>query len=833
VKFLLRGLISWVFPALCLVTQASALQITSLTTANPSAAILKESGLQPRVHPTHGFHASPVVTGDAVVMQAQAWISYPIPSGQQSFSAILAYSATDAPNSKGDFNRIRVRLLVDGAEVYRAYVDKDTPPEKFTVPLGQGKSLTIDSDAEFPADRIYLVNPVFSPASAPPSRSYVLPPGVGYVNVSPASRQILFHVFRPGEPVAASAYFGGSGTSGRVSVEVRPESGASGTSSVFWVQLVPNASGAASGSFTWQVPTLRGPANVFLREEVNGNTVFQNSFRIAIAPEVDPSRVSESPFGLHLSEHGFAFLQDEFASLWGAKWARVFMDWPLIEPQQGQYDFSRMDQLVDGYKRQGMAVMGVLGETFPDWAATPGPVQYAALGKFAEATVRHYSDKIHYWDAFNEIDVKYYALLRKAIPAGTEAEVKDADMEWLRAILNGVIRGGGKTVCCSTGTALWLPWDLRAFHAGFLREDINVVSLHPYMNEVPPEVKDGAYDFAGKVRVLQSLVQRFTPAKPIWATEANYVFGPKGPNVISPHIDEHTQAEWVVRTNLMAYGMGVKYFLHMPFFYAAVRQLHLDTLAAYANMASLFSGVTWLAPLSFGTNNVYAVVGQPGQGLVGAIWTPLPWATVRLSRVDGVQFTDLYGNPISVRSDYLQISGSPIYFQSPSFANPSIALIDEAPQPPWQPLPPIATWKRSRDSVYQQRGPMIHVVSSSPITYGHQFDSPAIRVDTNSCYAIRMPARVFRGAITMEVKDAVSQQRIDPAAFAALQAIEDTSPLDVQLSVWTENSRSIQLVISGGNTPDPAISEFEVGDFQFRPCLAGFSPQLGDSSYER
>ncbi|MGO9270196.1 MAG: endo-1,4-beta-xylanase [Terriglobia bacterium] len=753
-------------------------------------------------------------------MQTQSWVSYPIPSGQRSFSAVLAYSAIDAPDSRAEFNRIRVRLLVDDKEVFRAHVDKDTPPEEFTVPLGQGKTLMIDSDAEFTEDRIYLVNPVFSPDTAPSSRSYVLPPGTGYVNVSPEPRQILFHVFRPGESVAAGAYFGGTGSSARVSVEVKPESGAQGASSAFTVPLSPGGTGAASGSFTWRVPTLRGPANVEVREDLNGKTVFQNSFRIAIAPEVDLSRVSDSPFGVHLSGHGFAYLFDEFASLWGAKWARVFVNWPLVEAQQGQYDFSRMDQLVDDYRRQGMQVMGVLGEHFPDWVATPGPAQYAAFGKFAELAVRRYSGKIQYWDVFNEVDVKYYALLRKATASGNEAEVADADIEWLRAGLNAVHRVGGKTVCCSTGTSLWLPWDLRVFKAGFL-EDIDVASLHPYMHEVPPEVKDGAYDFPGKVQALQNLIQRFNISKPIWSTETNYILGALGsPEVSAPDLDEHTQAEFDVRANLLAYSMGVKYFLHAPFFYPARRELHLDTLAAYANMASLFSGASRLPALSFGTNDIYAVVGQSGGGLVGAIWTPLSSARVSLSGVNGVQFMDLYGNPILQSSNNLQISGSPIYFRSTSFASPSIGLIEEAPQSPWQPLQPIATWKRSSNSVYQRRGDMIHVVSSRPVLDGHALDSALISVNPDSCYVFRLPARVLRGAIEMEVKDAATGKPIDSSARVWLHAIGETKPLDMQLSVRTRSASDVQLVISNDNAV-PDISEFEVGDPEFRPCLVG------------
>ncbi|PYU15308.1 MAG: hypothetical protein DMG29_07275, partial [Acidobacteria bacterium] len=97
---------------------------------------------------------------------------------------------------------------------------------------------------------------------------------------------------------------------------------------------------------------------------------------MAIAPDVDLSRIIKNNFGVHISTSGFLWLADEYASLWGAKWGRVYVRWSIVERNQGEYDFSRIDAVVDAYRRQGMRVLCVLGETSPVWAGAPSPEFY-------------------------------------------------------------------------------------------------------------------------------------------------------------------------------------------------------------------------------------------------------------------------------------------------------------------------------------------------------------------------------------------------------------------------------------------------------------------------
>jgi len=798
---------------------ARAVEFTSLGSLHPQAVVPKFVEQKSPVRVIRRFEVSPGLKAEAVLIPGQCSTSYEIPAGQRRFSGILAYSAADpsAANPAAEYNRIRTRILVDGRELFRANLDKNTPPEEFSVPLDGGRILSIKTDGEVSWDRVYLANARFGPDAQPSSRHYVLAAGIGYVDLTPEPRQLFFHVFRPGEKVAAGAFCGGAADAAQVTVEVRPESGARALSTRVAAGLSAAGPALAGGRFSWQVPDVRGPAQVSVREEVRGQTVYETGFRIAIAPEVDLARISDSPFGVHLSGWGFSFLADDLASLWGAKWGRVFVRWDFVEPQPGSYDFARMDELIDLYVGQHMRILGVLGEKMPAWAATPGPEQYAAFRKFVEATVRRYRGKIEYWDLFNEIDNKRYHLLAQAYKNGAAAGAENADLEWLRAIIAGVRSADpqARTVGCSTGSSgRFLPYHQRVFDAGLLK-DLDIVALHPYMH-VAPELKDGTFTFLGQIDALEELVGRYHTTKPIWSTEANYILGRAGePDVTVPGMDEHTQAEFVVRTNLLACAGGVHYFLHSPFNSSHRRELHLDTLAAYAQMTSMFSDATDVKLLGAGGKNIYAIAGRRAAGLVGALWTPLAWARARLGGLSGIEFFDLYGNRVAQNSDELRLSGTPLYYLARSPGEPSITLLDEAPIPPWQPLPPWAEWKRGKDSVYEERGGRLHVVTGTT-TYGHQLISAPMAVEPHARYVFRIDARVLRGTIFWAALDAVSHKRVRSDAIAVLMAQGDQRPREVELTVETGDCRSLRLVVAAANSVRPDQDEFEVSDPQFR-----------------
>lgn len=798
---------------------AHAIGTVSLTNLTPSQSTVSNPSQDghPSVYAIDSLQVQPNLSGSSLHILSESSTSFAIPSGEHSFSGILAYAVTDSSqvNNADPDNRVRLQILVDGQLVFEAGMTKNTPPLQFAIPLGAApRTLTIQSDSVSGFDRVFIVNPNLAPSTVSFSSHYLPKALAGYVDVSTQARQSMFGIFRPGEVVSAHAYYGGTATSAAVSIKVQPESGAPTISSAFTVPLVTSL-GVASGAFTWNVPNLRGPSQVTLQSTVAGKIVYSTSFRIAIAQTPSPNAASQSPFGVAMSSAGFATAEDAYATLWGAKWARVCVRWDLMEPVQGQYTFSGMDSLVNVYAQQNISVVAVIMfKTMPAWvSSTPGTAQYAAMKSFAQAVASHYKGKVAAWDLFNETDHYYVSA---ANGTGTAA------VQWITNLINGVRAADStvKIVCCSTGSnGGFLAFDQQIFNAGLLSK-IDVVSMHPYMRRnVAPENPDGPYNLPGMYMALYALISHYGVSKAIWGTEGNYIIGPAGmAGVTAPAMDEHTQSLYDVRTNLLVYSGGGKYFLDEPWETPQTPYLHLDTFAGYANMAALFNGSTPMKPLTPGANSIYSVVGSFGTTLVGALWTTLSQASVRLAGVGGtIQFFDFYGNPISANTASISISNSPIYFTATSFTTPSLTVNSTVANPAWIPLQDITKWKRSSASNYQVQGSSVHVISAST-TFSSQLIAANVPVLPHSCYVFDIQASIVSGAIALAAVDPISNANIVPPVTFYADGVPQSK--DMQLRVETGTSTSVQFKVTDWNTPQAAVSEFTVSQPQYRMCAS-------------
>ncbi len=352
------------------------------------------------------------------------------------------------------------------------------------------------------------------------------------------------------------------------------------------------------GSIQWKTPSFQGPFRLDVEETVNGQSVFQTQIHAAIGAAVNPAGLSDNNYGVQPSVAGFPLVFEEFAGLWGAKWARLFARWSVVERNRGQYDFSRLDAQVDILRSQNLRVLPALGEDAPAWAGLPGSSDYyLAWKQFVAATVAHFAGRVDTWDVFNEVDVKYASTQGKAEP--------DWDLKVLRSAIETIRATDprARVICCSTGTQNWLVYDKRLLESGVL-SGVDVVSLHPYQTPAP-EIKDGTSNFLDKLSTLREVLTTGGVNKPIWATEANWMMGPFGArDVNAPGITEHDQAEYVVRVNLLAASQGVKYFVHSPFYSFYHPHPQAWTWAAYAEMTNLFSTASQPALAASGTTSL-------------------------------------------------------------------------------------------------------------------------------------------------------------------------------------------------------------------------------------
>jgi len=755
--------------------------------------------------PTGGSHP-------ALKLTFHSRITYDIPAGEASFGGVL-YRADAAPIGAGepsadDFYRVRVRFVIDARQAYETVLDVTMPPEQFAFPVTGAKKLTISVDQVSAAGSIYIVDANFSSKSVSSAESsHLLLPGIGYANLGSGVRQVAFRTYRPGETVPLQLEFSGTGTGGSVTITVSPNRGHTPVSLTVPVALHAGSTGAL-GNANWKVPSVLGPARLDLRASVNGKQVYLRTLNIAIAREVDVSKVSpSSTFGVHISSPGIPFLTDEAANIWGAKWARVFLRWEVIEFNPGQYDWRRIDELVDAYLAQNMEVMGVIGEKVPKWAGQSGPSLYDAFNKFAEAAVQHFRTKISHWDVYNEVDSKYYT------NTGFDRNDPNADIDLLRREMQTVRRVSPsfKLICCSTGNSSWLRYDRRLYDNGLLNL-MDIVSLHPYQSG-PPELKDGAFNYPDMIAALRNLEHAYSANKPVWSTEANWLIGPQGTRgVTAPDVGEHGQSKYLVRVNLLSMALGVPYFAHSPFFYPFHPELLLDSVASYANMTYNFGTATNARMLNL-PDGVYGVVADTQAGLVCALWTTRDSARADASGMSELQIQDLYGNPVSYDPASMPLSGDPVYISGRG--TPRITVLQVAAAPKASPLPDLGTWKRAPNQTYEPIGSGLRV-TSTPTTYGQLLKSPVISVSPNSCYRVALTVKMVRGGVAFVAVDPATSKNLGSSVF--LFAVTGHDEYKPELTVRNASQSQVQILITGANPNGPEVSEFEVSNPQILHC---------------
>jgi len=133
----------------------------------------------------------------------------------------------------------------------------------------------------------------------------------------------------------------------------------------------------------------------------------------------------ESPFGvlefLHWdhswSNYKYATLADlkKTISLMkeaGVDWVRFDFLWSDIEPEEGKFNFGKYDTIVKELSENNINILGVLDYS-TDWASSCGrwncpPKDNAVFLNYVKEVVKHFKDKVKYWEIWNEPDSGIY-----------------------------------------------------------------------------------------------------------------------------------------------------------------------------------------------------------------------------------------------------------------------------------------------------------------------------------------------------------------------------------------------------------------------------------------
>lgn len=99
---------------------------------------------------------------------------------------------------------------------------------------------------------------------------------------------------------------------------------------------------------------------------------------------------------------------DALADL-GVGWVRIDVNWFVVEPREGAYDWREIDRVVDGARARGLQVFATLAYA-PAWASeadgdgvpTNNVPRAGAYERFVEAAVRHLDGRVTHFGMWNE-----------------------------------------------------------------------------------------------------------------------------------------------------------------------------------------------------------------------------------------------------------------------------------------------------------------------------------------------------------------------------------------------------------------------------------------------
>ncbi|MGB9144398.1 MAG: beta-galactosidase [Acidobacteriaceae bacterium] len=209
----------------------------------------------------------------------------------------------------------------------------------------------------------------------------------------------------------------------------------------------------------------------------------------------------------------------------GAQWVRIKLPWAETEPRRGVFDWSASDGALNSLQAANINVLVILDGPVPCWAV-PGvtgcafpynsSVPAEQWAGFVTAAVTRYSNKVHYWEIWNEPNLTTYLDItdprqrlityRDNILAPAAQSIRQVD-----PTANLVGPAFGMTDL--GGDALPNP-ELQAalslVLSGSSASNLDIISLHSYYPET-------AYQKAAAAHL--AMKSAGIPNRPVWITE--------------------------------------------------------------------------------------------------------------------------------------------------------------------------------------------------------------------------------------------------------------------------------------------------------------------------
>lgn len=248
----------------------------------------------------------------------------------------------------------------------------------------------------------------------------------------------------------------------------------------------------------------------------------------------------------------------------GATRYRFDVDWSVAEPTPGNFDWARIDRIVEAVTKAGLKPLGVLAYT-PDWARVPGttdthgaPADPAAFAAFAAQAASRYSGSIGDWEIWNEPnnaafwkpapDPAAYTRLVTSAYSAIKAVQPDA------TVLAGAMSPGED----------WAPGEvepltfLEAMYDHGVKGSFTALSIHPYSYPaMPADPSTASWNTFQKVPRIHDLMTAHGDGdKQIWFTEFGAPTG-KSSKAVTPDRQAAYLTEGITAARELGYVQAI------------------------------------------------------------------------------------------------------------------------------------------------------------------------------------------------------------------------------------------------------------------------------------
>lgn len=257
----------------------------------------------------------------------------------------------------------------------------------------------------------------------------------------------------------------------------------------------------------------------------------------------------------------------EMARQAGLGWARQSFLWEEIEPTRGEYDWTKYDNIVGLYRKNGFNIIARLDRP-PAWArktasgsgASGPPDNIDDYGDFIEAFARHYQGQVYYFQIWNEPNLArewndgpidpstYVRLLRTAF---RRAKAIDPNIRILSAPL-AITLG----TPYAPDSDKWRDMNdldfLTALYEAGAQEYFDVFSANAFGLRSPPDESPDPQRLNFQRVVLQhQIMQKYgDSSKPVWINEFGWNASPdwfSKEKLIWGRVTEEAQANYTVQ----------------------------------------------------------------------------------------------------------------------------------------------------------------------------------------------------------------------------------------------------------------------------------------------